>query len=91
MLKKGSPSPELVLALVREWPACLHERDGEGLLPLQYAAAYRMDAELVATLRKATKLVVPGSAAWASSGEARSIRSHLRPVRTRVGRVPIAA
>ena len=47
LLKKGRPSPHLVLALVDKQPACLHERDGEGLLPLQYASAYRMDAALV--------------------------------------------
>ena len=89
LLKKGDPSPDLVLALADKQPALVHERDGEGLLPLQYAAAYRMGAGLIAVLRKITAAHVPGSAAWANSIEARSIKSHLRPVRTRVGRAPI--
>ena len=91
LLKKGNPSPHLVLALAAERPSCMHERDGEGLLPLQYAAAYRMDADLVAAIRQATAARVPGSAAWANSAEARSIKSQLRPVRTRVVHGPIAA
>lgn len=89
LLKKGSPSPALVRALASKRPACMHERDGEGLLPLQYAAAYRMDAALIAALREATVALVPGSCAWANSDEARSIKSHLRPVRTRVALAPI--
>jgi len=142
LLKRGSPSPRLVLALTNEWPACMHERDGEGLLPLQCelrrrievaaslpnvllrpppprpsspcrpfcmcshppslgstlalrkradAAAYRMNAELVTALRQATAALLPASAAWANSAEARSIKSHLRPVRTRIAHAPIAA
>ena len=91
LLKKGNPSPRLVLAMVSKRPACVHERDGEGLLPLQYAAAYRMDSALVAALRQATASHVKGSAAWANSAEARSIKSQLRPVRTRVAQGPIAA
>jgi hypothetical protein len=91
LLKKGCPSPQLVLALANERPVYMHERDGEGLLPLQYAAAYRMNADLVAALRQATASVLPVSAVWAGSAEARSIKSHLRHVRTRVAHVPIAA
>ena len=91
LLKKGNPTQDLVLALAAKQPRCLHERDGEDLLPLQYAAAYRMDASLVSALRDATARQVPGSAAWANSAEARSIKSQLRPVRTRVAHVPIAA
>ena len=90
MLKKGSPSPRLVRALAIEDPASTRERDGEGLLPLQFAAAYSMDRGLVVALREVTAAVVP-STAWANSAEARSIKSQLRPVRTRVGHVPIAA
>jgi len=91
LLKKGRPSPALVLALAARRPECMHERDGEGLLPLQYAAAYRMDAALLAVLRNATVSMVPGSCAWANSDEARAIKSQLRPVSTRVARGPIRA
>jgi hypothetical protein len=91
LLKKGRPSPHLVLALAAKHPTLIHERDGEGLLPLQYAAAYRMDADVISALRQATASHVPGSAAWANSAEACSIKSQLRPVRTRVSRGPIAA
>ena len=91
LLKKGNPSPQLVLGLVTKLPACMHKRDGEGLLPLQYAAAYRMDADLVDVLRQVTAFKVPGSCAWANSAEALSIKSQLRPVRTRVDHGPIAA
>ena len=85
-----------MLALVDKQPACLHERDGEGLLPLQYASAYRMDAALVDALRQATAARVPGlSAAWANGGDPRekalAIKRQLRPVRTRVAHAPIAA
>lgn len=90
ILKKGRPSPQLVRNLAAKRPECMQERDGEGLLPLQYAAAYRMDAGLVATLREATVSQVPGSA-WANSAEARSIKSQLRPVSTRIVRGPISA
>ena len=55
------------------------------------AAAYRMNAELVAALRQATAALLPASAAWANSAEARSIKTHLRPVRTRIAHAPIAA
>ena len=72
-------------------PALVLEREGEGLLPLQYAAAYRLDDSLVRALRGATALQMPGSAAWANGTEARSIKSQLRPVRTRVAYAPIAA
>ena len=41
LLKKGEPSPRLVLALTAKRPALVHERDGEGLLPLQYAGVMR--------------------------------------------------
>ena len=91
LLKKGNPSAQLVLALAAERPSYMHERDGEGLLPLQYSAAYRMDADLVAAIRQATASQVPGSAAWANSAEARAIKSQLRPVRTRVARGPLLA
>lgn len=90
LLKKGRPSPELVLALVaKRGPECVTERDGEGLLPLQYAAAYRMDAMVVAAIRQATVVRVPSTAAWANSAEARYVKSHLRLVRTRVVHGPI--
>lgn len=91
LLKKGNPSPRLVLELSDRKPLCMYKRDGEGLLPLQYAAAYRMDADLVAALRQATASRVPGSAAWANSAEAITVKSQLRPVRTRVVHGPIAA
>ena len=83
--------PQLVRDLAAKRPECMHERDGEGLLPLQYAAAYRMDASLVAALREATVSQVPGSATWANSAEARSIKRQLRPVSTRIVHVPIPA
>ena len=86
VLKKGRPSPRLALSLADKRPEWMQERDGEGLLPLQYAAAYRMDAELVAALRKATASCVPSAGCALGSAEARSIRSHLRPVTTRVSR-----
>lgn len=89
VLKKGSPSPSLVVALAAKQPTCVLSRDGEGLLPLQYAAAYRMNDGVVNALRMVTAGQMPGSAAWASSAEARSIKSHLRPVRTRVAHGPI--
>ena len=90
MLKKGDPSPCLVVALAARRPMAMLERDGEGLLPLQYAAAYRMSPSLVNTIREATASQRPGSAAWANTAEARSVRSLLRPVSTRVAHAPIA-
>ena len=59
LLKKGTPSPQLALALAAREPGCMNERDGEGLIPLQYAAAYRMDPSLVIALRQATASQVP--------------------------------
>jgi hypothetical protein len=88
LLKRGRPSPRLATALIAARPELLRERDGEGLLPLQYAAAYRLDADLVAAIRKATVHVVPGGVAGMHPG-ARSLK--LRPVRTRVRQAPIAA
>ena len=90
LLKKGIPSPQLALALAAKQPTCMQERDGEGLIPLQFAAAYRMPPSLVAALRQATASRVPGGC-LANAAEARSIRSQLRPVRTRIGHGPIAA
>ena len=89
LLKKGNPTPRLALALATARPKCMFERDGEGLLPLQYAAAYRKDAYLVAALREATASQVGWGADLA--GKARSIKSQLRPVRTHVAHAPIAA
>ena len=41
LLKQGSPTPALVAKLAKANPSCLHQRDGDGLLPLQFAAAYK--------------------------------------------------
>ena len=41
LLKVGSPSPALAAKLAKANPGCLHQRDSAGLLPLQFAAAYK--------------------------------------------------
>ena len=91
LLRRGDPTPRLALALATANPETMQERDRHGLLPLQYSAAYRKEARLTAALRQATVATVPGSAAWASGDEARSVKRQLRPVSTRVGQRPIAA
>jgi len=95
LLKTGAPSARLVTALIDAKPELLRERDAEGLLPLQFAAAYRTDRhsrprwseEVVSAIRKATIGAVPGGVAGLHH-EARSLK--LRPVRTRVTQAPIA-
>lgn len=90
LLKKGRPSPGLVVAMTTKRPALLHERDGEGLIPLQYAAACKMAIDLVVALRRETARQSPGCALL-NSTEGRSMKSHLRPVQTRVTQGRIAA
>ena len=34
LLKQGAPTPALVTKLAKANPSCLHQRDGDGLLPL---------------------------------------------------------
>lgn len=87
LLKKGEPSPQLVLRVVAREPKWMYERDREGLLPLQYAAAYRMDAALVAALRKATSVHVGWGASFV--GEANCMKNQLRPVLTRIAHAPV--
>ena len=89
LLKQGSPSPALAAKLAKASPGCLMQRDGDGLLPLQFAAAYksRFGDALLSTIRE----VVPGSVWPARSDEARGLRKGLRPVRTRVSGVIVAA
>ena len=92
LLKQGSPSPALVAKLAKASPGCLMQRDGDGLLPL-FAAAYksRFGDALLSTIREVTVRAVPGSVWPARSDEARGLRKGLRPVRTRVSGVIVAA
>jgi hypothetical protein len=86
MMKIGNPTPRLALALATERPALMRERDAEGLLPLQYAAAYRKDCDLVVAIRGATAKAVPQGLPHLAPGQVT-----LRPVHTRVSLAPIAA
>ena len=92
LLKQGTPSPALAAKLAKANPGCLMQRDSEGLLPLQFAAAYKSrfgDATLSA-IREVTVRAAPGL--WpAKSDESRGLRKGLRPVRTRVSGVIVAA
>ena len=56
LLKQGAPTPALVTKLAKANPSCLHQRDGDGLLPLQFAAAYksRFGDALVSAIREVT-------------------------------------
>lgn len=90
LVKTGHPSPRLAMALGLASPRLLQERDEEGLLVLQYVAAYRKDPLLIAAIREATVKVVPGLCP-AFGAEARTIKHKLRPVRTRIRQAPIAA
>jgi len=89
LLRLGGPSPCLTLALAVARPLLLHERDADGMLPLQYAAAYQKNEHLVAELRKAMTGVVLGSGSWSSSVKARKLK--LRPVVTRISQGIVAA
>ena len=93
LLKQGSPSPALINKLAKASPGCLMQRDGDGLLPLQFAAAYksRFGDALVSAIREVTVRAVPGSVWPAKSDEARGLRKGLRPVRTRISGVIVAA
>ena len=93
LLKQGTPSPALAAKLAKASPGCLMQRDGDGLLPLQFAAAYksRFGDALLSTIREVTVRAVPGSVWPARSDEARGLRKGLRPVRTRVSGVIVAA
>ena len=88
LLKVGSPSPALAVSLAEARPSLLNERDVEGLLPLQYAAAYRKGRPLVLALREVTAGKVPGGVPALS---AELCRLRLRPVHTRVREAPVAA
>ena len=87
MLKKGVPSPYLVLKKASRQPHCMLERDHNGLLSLQYASAWRMDAALVTALRKATSVHVGWGASLAC--QAVGIQRRLRHVNTRTAHAPI--
>ena len=93
LLKQGSPSPALVAKLAKASPGCLMQRDGDGLLPLQFAAAYksRFGDAVVSAIREVTVRAVPGSVWPAKSDEARGLRKGLRPARTRISGVIVAA
>jgi len=96
LLKLGSPSPRLAVSLAKACPTSLQQRDGDGFLPLQYAAAYKskFDDALVTAIREVTVKAVPGSAWPGRSDEAlrlrgsatRGLKKSLRPVETRVSR-----
>jgi len=88
LLKVGSPSPALAVSLAEARPSLLNERDIEGMLPLQFAAAYRKGRPLVLALREVTAGRVPGGVPALS---AELCRLRLRPVHTRVREAPVAA
>ena len=90
LLKAGNPSPKLVMTSCLSNPFHLSERDEEGLLPLQYAAAYRMESSVVDALRSATAKSVPGGIPHMLWAKAVLQSKQLRPVRTRLTRAPIA-
>lgn len=88
LLKVGNPSPALAVSLAEARPSLLNERDVEGMLPLQFAAAYRKGRPLVLALREVTAGRVPGGVPALS---AELCRLRLRPVHTRVREAPVAA
>ena len=89
--RNGLPSAQLVSKLAKARPELLNGRDHEGLLPLQYAAAYRKkDEELVSTLRTLTKGVVPGLPSMDKAAFF-SKKAALRSVFTRVAHMPLMA
>jgi len=95
LLKRGQPSTPLAVKLVQLARSrsggveeLLNERDARGLLPLQYAAAYRLHPDLVAALRTLTRrggvgLPVLNKAAFALR------KAKLRAVQTRRSHTPI--
>lgn len=91
--RNGRPSAQLVSKLAMARPELLNERDEEeGMLPLQYAAAYRKkDEDLVNTLRTLTKNVVPGGLPSLDKAAFFSKKAALRSVQTRVGHMPLVA
>ena len=96
LLKRGHPSTPLAVKLVQlarsrsgGVEALLNERDAKGLLPLQYAAAYRLHPELVAALRTLTKGVVPGGLPMLNKAAFAIRKGQLRAVQTRRSHTPI--
>ena len=73
-------------------PEFLHERADDGLLPLQYAAAYvsRSQPELVASLRTLTKGFVPGGLPVLHKAAFAFRRARLRAVQTNIHHAPVA-
>ena len=89
LLKRGRPSTPLAVKLSLARPALLNERDADGLLPLQYAAACRPHPELLASLRTLTKGVVPGGLPMLHKAAFAIRRARLRVVQTRLRHAPI--
>ena len=96
LLKRGQPSTPLAVKLVQLARSrsggveeLLNERDARGLLPLQYAAAYGLNSELVAALRTLTKGVVPGGLPVLHKAAFAIRRARLRTVQTRRSHTPI--
>ena len=92
LLKSGQPSPQLAVKLAMARPEFLHERADDGLLPLQYAAAYvsRSQPELVASLRTLTKGFVPGGLPVLHKAAFAFRRARLRAVQTNIHHAPVA-
>ena len=92
LLKSGQPSPQLAVKLAMARPEFLHERADDGLLPLQYAAAYvsRSQPELVASLRTLTKGFVPGGLPVLHKAAFAFRRAKLRAVHTNIHHAPVA-
>ena len=90
LIKVGRPSPKLASKLALARPELLNERDrDEGLLPLQYAAAYRLDANLVSSLRTLTQSFVPGGLQALDRAAFSRKKAMLRSVETHIGHIPM--
>lgn len=95
LLKSGQPSARLAMGLSTARPPLLQERDDEGLLPLQWASAYKryrgLDEALVDALRAATRGSVPGGLPAMDRAAFSRKLATLRPVQPVVRLAPIAA